>query len=68
MEGYKVAGRVQRCEERYTEHVIMSAKYRVRFYPPQSITAILCAAKAKDWSRDRHSTKRQPSVNWAATH
>ena len=37
MEGYRVAGRVQRCEGRYTEHVIMAVKSRGLDYLPRSL-------------------------------
>lgn len=63
-----MAGRVQRFEGRCTEHVITAAKSRVHSYGPHSITAILCAEKAKDWRRDRHSTEKQPSAGCVATH
>ena len=37
MEGYRVAGRVQRCEGRYTEHVIMAVKSRGHDYLPRAL-------------------------------
>lgn len=64
-----MARRAQRFAGRSIEHAITAAKSNVHCYGPHSITAMLCAGMAMDWSRDMpQSMARQPSVGCVATY